>query len=148
VVVDELSFLAAASPSFSRADINCLKAYAIRSSADTVPSPLVSAASVEVDAADDVLLEDVALLEDVVLLEDAAVAPVASALSMGGAPLGGAPPGGGPPGGGPAAAPAFSINAERSLLVTDPSPSASMALNKSSTDVLVLDVDEELPEAA
>jgi hypothetical protein len=131
---------------FCKADISCLYANAMRSSLDTVPSPFVSIGSVDDDEDDDV--DDVFDVDDV-LLDDVELADVVpSVLLM----SGGAPEGGPPAGGAPIVSLAFSMKDDNSDFVTDPSPSESMAVKRSSRDdVLSVDdvlVDEELLAAA
>lgn len=134
--------LADASAMLCKADISCLYANAIHSSLDTVPSPFVSNGSVDdedddVDDVDDVLLDDVELAEvvpSVLLVSDSA-------------------PGGRPPVGGvPIVSLAFSMKDDSSDFVTDPSPSVSMAVKRSSRDdalsVEEVLVDEELLDEA
>jgi hypothetical protein len=104
---------------------------------------------VELELAEDVLLVPLVLLVEEVALDDV----VASALPISGGAPGGGPPAGGAPRGDPWGGPAFSIKAANSDFETDPSPSLSMALKRSSKDeVFVLSfeevVDEELLAAA
>jgi hypothetical protein len=128
--------LADAAVMLCKADISCLYMNAIHSSLDTVPSPFVSNGSVD-DEDDDVDDDD----DDVddVLLDDVELAEVVpSVLLMSG--------------GGPMFALALSKKDDSSDCVTDPSPSVSMAVKRSSRDdaLSVEDVlvDEELLDAA
>ena len=125
---------------FSKADISCLYAYAMRSSLDTVPSPFVSIGSVdddddEVDEVDEVDEDDDVLLDDVELAD-----VVPSVLLMSGGAPGDVPSVGGEP----IVSLAFSMKDDSSDFVTDPSPSVSMAVKRSSRDDVLLSVDDVL----
>jgi hypothetical protein len=97
------------------------------------------------------LVEDVLLVPLVLLVEEVALDESALPTSVG-AP-GGGPPAGGAPCGDPWGGPAFSTKVANSDFETDPSPSESMALKRSSKDeasVLSVEdvVDDELLAAA